>query len=329
MKKRLTSASVLEIPDTSKAFEVFCDASYHGPDCVFMQEKRPVAYASRQLKVHERNYPMHDIKLTTIFFALKTWRHYLYESRFQIFSDHKSLKYLFGQNELNMRQRRWMKYLKDFDFELQYHPGKVNVVADALSRKQMHMSALMVKEFLLIKKFRDMNLGFQLSQDHLWCSHLRISNDFLGKIKVGQNEDRTKDELKKMILEEGHKSRLSIHPDMTKMYKDLKESFWWSGMKQDVAKFVSSCLMKWDNILMDFVTHLPRSSRGHDYIWVIVDRLTNIAHLLPINLRMSMEKLAELSGSKVYLKVLAEIAGGFRFKVEDEFSISSSNRWTN
>jgi len=132
MKKCLTSAPVLVIPDTEKMFEVYCDASYQGLGCVEMQEKRVVAYASRQLKVHEKNYPTHDLELAAIVFALKSWRHYLYGSQFQVFSDHKSLKYLFDQKELNMRQRMWMEYLKDYDFELLYHPGKANVVADAV-----------------------------------------------------------------------------------------------------------------------------------------------------------------------------------------------------
>jgi len=110
-----------------------------------MQEKRPVAYAFRQLKVHEKNYPTHDLELAVLVFALKTWRHYLYGSQFQVFSDHKSLKYMFNQKELNMRQRCWMEYLKDYDFELLYHPGKANVVADALSQKRMHISGMMVK----------------------------------------------------------------------------------------------------------------------------------------------------------------------------------------
>jgi len=103
MKKRLTTALVLAIPDTSKRFEVYCDASYQGLGCVLMQEKRPVGYASRQLKVHEKNNPTHDLELIVVVFALKTWRHYLYGSQFQVFSDHKTLKYLFDQKELNMR----------------------------------------------------------------------------------------------------------------------------------------------------------------------------------------------------------------------------------
>ena len=91
------------------------------------------------------------------------WRHYLFGSKFEVFSDHKSLKYLFSQKELNMRQRRWLEFLKDYDFELSYHPGKANVVADALSRKSLHMSALMVREMDLLQQFRDLSLAFEVT----------------------------------------------------------------------------------------------------------------------------------------------------------------------
>jgi len=116
-----------------------------------MQEKKAVACASRQLKVHERNYPTHDLELAVIVFALKIYRHYLYGAQFRVSSYHKSLKYLFDQKELNMRQRRWMEFLKDYDFELLYHPGKANVVADALSRKTVHTTHLMIKEAELLE----------------------------------------------------------------------------------------------------------------------------------------------------------------------------------
>ncbi|GAU45204.1 hypothetical protein TSUD_139090 [Trifolium subterraneum] len=135
LKRKLTTAPMLILPDEKESFVVYCDASKLGLGGVLMQKGKFVAYASRQLKVHERNYPTHDLELAVVVFALKVWRHYLYGSRFEVFSDHKSLKYLFDQKELNMRQRRWLEFLKDYDFELSYHPGKDNVVADALSRK--------------------------------------------------------------------------------------------------------------------------------------------------------------------------------------------------
>ena len=137
---------------------MYCHASKMGLGGVLMQNRHFVAYASRQLKVHEKNYPTHDLELAAVVSVLTIWRHYLYGSKFEVLSDHKSLKYLFDQKELNMRQRRWLEYLKDFDFQLSYHPGKANVVADALSRKSLHMSTLMVKELELIEQFRDMSI---------------------------------------------------------------------------------------------------------------------------------------------------------------------------
>ena len=100
-----------------------------------MQSRRVVAYGSLQLKNHEQNYPTHDMELAAVVFALNIWCHYLYGEEFEVYSDHKSLKYIFMQRDLNMRQRRWMEFLEDYDFILHYHPGKANVVADALSRK--------------------------------------------------------------------------------------------------------------------------------------------------------------------------------------------------
>nr|ABD28293.1 RNA-directed DNA polymerase (Reverse transcriptase); Zinc finger, CCHC-type; Peptidase aspartic, active site; Retrotransposon gag protein [Medicago truncatula] len=150
LKKRLTTAPVLILPKSDEPFVVYCDASKLGLGGVLMQEGKVVAYASRQLRIHEKNYPTHDLELAAVVFVLKIWRHYLYGSRFEVFSDQKSLKYLFDQKELNMRQRRWLELLKDYDFGLNYHPGKANVVADALSRKTLHMSAMMVREFELL-----------------------------------------------------------------------------------------------------------------------------------------------------------------------------------
>ncbi|KAI5396664.1 hypothetical protein KIW84_062758 [Lathyrus oleraceus] len=118
----MTTAPILILPSPSEPFEVFCDASLLGLGGVLMQNKQVIAYASRQLRVHEKNYPTHDLELAAVVFVLKLWRHYLYGSRFEVFSDHKSLKYLFDQKELNMRQRRWLEFLKDYDFGLNYHP---------------------------------------------------------------------------------------------------------------------------------------------------------------------------------------------------------------
>ncbi|RDX96002.1 Tf2-9, partial [Mucuna pruriens] len=158
-------------------FVVYCDASKNGLGCMLMKEGKVVTYASRKLRIHEGSYPTHDLELADVVFALKIWRHYLYGSRFEVFSGHKSLKYLFDQMELIMRQKRWTKFLKDYDFELKYHLGKANVVVDALSRKSLHMASFMVQEMTLLKKFRDMNLNVSLNALSLKLNRLEICSD--------------------------------------------------------------------------------------------------------------------------------------------------------
>ena len=137
LKEKLTLAPVLTLPEGPDGYIVCCDASRVGLGCVLMQHGKVIAYASRQLKRHEQNYPTHDLELAAVIHALKIWRHYLYGVHVNVCTDHKSLQYLFKQKELNLRQRRWLKLLKDYGIDILYHPGKANVVADALSRKSM------------------------------------------------------------------------------------------------------------------------------------------------------------------------------------------------
>jgi len=262
LKQRLMTASIFILPKSDEPFVVYYDASKLGLGGVLMQYNKVVAYASRQLRIHERNYTTLDLELVVVVFVLKIWRHYLYGSRFEVFSDHKSLKYLFDQKELNMRQRRWLELLKDYDFGLNYHPGKANVVADALSRKTLHMSAMMVKELELLEQFRDLSLICEVSSQSVKLGMLKIKSEFLNSIKEAQKEDvklvdlmvgnnQTEDsdlvddqgvmrfqnricipdnaKMKKIILEKSHRSNLSIHPGATKMYPDLKKLFWCPG----------------------------------------------------------------------------------------------------
>ncbi|GKC13744.1 putative reverse transcriptase domain-containing protein [Tanacetum coccineum] len=129
-------APILALPEGNDDFVVYCDASHQGLGVVLMQREKVIAYASRQLKPHEENYTTHDLELGAVVFALKIWRHYLYGTKCTVFTDHKSLQHILDQKELNMRQRRWLELLADYDCEIRYHPGKANVVADALSRKE-------------------------------------------------------------------------------------------------------------------------------------------------------------------------------------------------
>ncbi|GKC97014.1 putative reverse transcriptase domain-containing protein [Tanacetum coccineum] len=135
LKDNLCNALTLSLSDGLEDFVVYCDASNPRLECVLMQRGKVIAYASRQLKIHEKNYTTHDLELGAVVFALKTWRHYLWGTESVIYTDHKSLQHIFDQKELNMRQRRWIELFSDYDCEIHYHPGKANVVADTLKKK--------------------------------------------------------------------------------------------------------------------------------------------------------------------------------------------------
>ncbi|GJW87561.1 putative nucleotidyltransferase, ribonuclease H [Tanacetum coccineum] len=136
LKNNLCDAPILSLPDGIEDFVVYCDASNQGLGCVLMQRGKVIAYAPRQLKIHEKDYTTHDLELGVVVFAFKTWRHYLYGTKSVIYTDHKSLQHIFDQKELNMHQKRWIELFSDYECEIRYHPSKANVVADALSRKE-------------------------------------------------------------------------------------------------------------------------------------------------------------------------------------------------
>jgi hypothetical protein len=180
LKVLLTTAPVLAQLDIEKPFDVYCDASGSGLECVLMQEGGVIAYASRQLRRHEEHYPTHDLELATIVHALKIWRHYLLGNICHVYTDHKSLKYIFTQSKLNMRQRRWLELIKDYDLEIHYHPGKANVVADALSRKaSSHCLTMSIPETTLCQEMENLNLGMI---QHGTLTQLKLESVLLQRI---------------------------------------------------------------------------------------------------------------------------------------------------
>ncbi|GAA0187596.1 hypothetical protein LIER_34883 [Lithospermum erythrorhizon] len=195
LKKRITSAPVLTLPSDSEGYIIYSDASHQGLRYVVMQNGRMVAYASRQLKNHERNYPTHDLELAAIVFALTIWRHYLYGVTCQIFTDHKSLKYLPTQKYLNLRQMRWMEFISDYDCSIEYHPGKPNVVADALSRKEKLFSLqILIKEPIADLKRIGVNFGVGVNGNIL--AQIRVRLSLLDRILESQQKD---EKLQKII----------------------------------------------------------------------------------------------------------------------------------
>jgi hypothetical protein len=200
LKKRLTTASILVMLDIEKPFSIYCDVSGQGLGCVLMQDGHVVVYASWQLRKHEVHYPIHDLELAVVVHALKIWRHYLMEKRCELYTNHKSLKYIFTQLNLNLRQRRWLELIKDYDLGINYHPGKANVVADALSWRS-HVSYLVVNSmpFELCEEFDKLNLRIIANTEAM---EMEAGSSLLQEIRRGQQEDDKVQEIKCNIKEE-------------------------------------------------------------------------------------------------------------------------------
>nr|GEV34048.1 putative reverse transcriptase domain-containing protein [Tanacetum cinerariifolium] len=267
------------------------------------------------LKVHEKNYTTHDLELGSAVFALKIWRNYLYGIKSVIYTNHKSLQHIFSQKELNMRQRHWIELFSDYDFEIRYHHGKANVVADSLTQKEaVDESVSYKKDRILTAQKEVVNefVGLQKGLDDMIKQRSNGTLYYLDQIRVPLKGD-----VRTMIMDEAHKSKYYVHSRADKMYYDLKDRYWWPGMKKDIAKYVSKCLTcikvkavhqrpssllqqpeipvcKWEGIAMDFVTKFPRTSSGHDTIWVFIDRLTKYAYFLPMRKDFKMDRLARL-----------------------------------
>ncbi|GKA16951.1 putative reverse transcriptase domain-containing protein [Tanacetum coccineum] len=302
LKQKLCSAPILALPEGSKDFIAYCDASKKGLGAVLMQREKVISYASRQLKIHEKNYTTHDLELGAVVFALKIWRHYLYGTKCTVFTDHKSLQHILDQKELNMRQRRWLELLSDYDCDIRYHPGKANVVVDALSRKErepplrvralvMTISLDLPKQILKaqtearkLENIKNEDVGGMLVENAKYPEAIGRKSwnpvrmePYASMAGVGY--------LVMAIMDESHKSKAMLTCAKVKAEHQRP-----SGLlvQPKIPEW------KWDNITMDFVTKLPKTSQGYDTIWVIVDRLTKSAIFTPMRETDPLDKLARL-----------------------------------
>ncbi|GJT98170.1 putative reverse transcriptase domain-containing protein [Tanacetum coccineum] len=301
LKQKLCSAPILALPEGSKDFIVYCDASIKGLGVVLMQREKVIAYASRQLKIHEKNYTTHDLELRAVVFSLKLWRHYLYGTKWKanVVADALSRK----EQEPPLRVRALV-------MTIGLNLPKQILDAQTEARKLENIKNEDVGGMLLEK-----------SKDPKKLRTEKLEPRANGTLCLnGRSWLPCYGDLRTVIMHESHKSKYSIHPGSEKMYQDMKKLYWWPNMKANIATYVSKCLTcakvkvehqrpsgllvqpdipqwKWDNITMDFVTKLPKSSQGYDTIWVIVDRLTKSAIFVPMRETDPMDKLA-----RMYLK---------------------------
>ncbi|GJU87022.1 putative reverse transcriptase domain-containing protein [Tanacetum coccineum] len=279
--------------EKSEDFIVYCDASKKGLGAVLMQREKVISYASRQLKIHEKNYTTHDLELGAVVFALKIWRHYL---KANVVADALSRK----EREPPLRVRALVMTI-GLDLPKQI----LNAQTEARKPeniKNEDVGGMLIENAKYPEAIRTEKL--EPRTDGTLCLNGRSWLPCYGDLRT-------------VIMHESHKSKYSIHPGSEKMYQDVKKLYWWPNMKADIATYVSKCLTcakvkaehqrqsgllvqpeipqwKWDNITMDFVTKLPRSSQGYDTIWVIVDRLTKSAIFIPMKETDPLEKLARL-----------------------------------
>nr|GEV51032.1 hypothetical protein [Tanacetum cinerariifolium] len=289
IREKLCNVHVLALLDGPNDFVVYYDASKQGFGSVLMQRGKVIVYASRQLKTHEKNYTTHDLKLGAMVFALKIWRHYLYGTKSVIYTDHKKEEHevhlkmlldLLKKEKLYAKFSKCESWLKEVQF-LRHMVNCDGIHVDPSKEKlcNVHVLALLdgPNDFVVYCDASKQETHFERRDDGGIYFFDRIWIPSVGGVR-------------KLIMDEAHTSIYSIHPGADKIYYDLRDLYWWLG----ILKQPEIPEWKLEKITMDLVTKLPRSSDGYDAIWVIVDRLTKLAHFLPIREDYNTDKLAKI-----------------------------------
>uniref|UniRef100_A0A2N9I0N6 Reverse transcriptase n=1 Tax=Fagus sylvatica TaxID=28930 RepID=A0A2N9I0N6_FAGSY len=318
IKERLCGAPLLALPDFSKTFEIECDVSGIGIGAVLMQEKRPIAYFNEKLNGAALNYPTYDKELYALVRALETWQHYLWPKEFVIHTDHESLKHLKGQGKLNRRHAQWMEFIETFPYVIKYKQGKENIVADALSRRYALISTLNAKllGFEYVKELYvnddDFASVFAACEKATFGKFYRLDGYLFRENRLCVPNSS----MRELLVREAHGGGLMGHFGVRKTLDVLHEHFFWPKMKRDVERVCSRCVTcrqaksrvlphglytplpvpsaPWVDISMDFVLGLPRSRKGRDSIFVVVDRFSKMAHFISCHKTDDATHIADL-----------------------------------
>ncbi|KAK1602536.1 hypothetical protein QYE76_017967 [Lolium multiflorum] len=320
LKKRLTEAPLLALPDFAKTFEIECDASGLGIGGVLMQNGKPVAYYSEKLDGARLNYPIYDKELYALVRVLEVWQHYLWPKEFVIHSDHESLKYLKSQHNLNKRHAKWVEFIESFPYVIKYKKGKENVVADALSRKITLLLTRLEFHILGLEEIKELYPSDAFfGPIFAKCSVDRGFDDFYlhdGYLFKANKICIPESSLRKLLLQESHGGGLMGHFGREKTYAMLSTHYYWPRMYRDVERLCRRCTTclqakstsnpyglyiplpipyaPWSDISMDFVLGLPRTKHGHDSIFVVVDRFSKMAHFIPCHKSDDASHIASL-----------------------------------
>ena len=323
LKHLLTHAPILSLPNFNATFELECDASGVGIGAVLLQGKKPVAYFSEKLNGAALSYPTYDKELYALVRALHVWQHYLRPREFVIHTDHESIKHLRSQSGINKRHVKWSSFIETFPYVIKYKTGKENVVADALSRRYA-LITMLSSQILGFSHVKHAYVGDEdFGEIYAKCEKHGV-DDFYRHDGFLFKSDRLcvpKGSMRELLVIELHEGGLAGHFGVTKTLSLLQEKFFWPGMRKDVEQHIGRCLVckrakatlkphglytplpipdtPWKDVSMDFVLGLPRTKRGKDSIFVVVDRFSKMARFIACNKTNDAVHIANLFFSEV------------------------------
>jgi hypothetical protein len=354
LKKAITSAPILISPDPSKPYVVTTDASGFATGAILQQDHgrklQPIAFMSHKMNAAERNYPVHEQELLAVVHALREWRHYLHGAKFEVVTDHMSLKHFLTQPRLSARQARWAEFMQEFEMKITHRPGKLNQAADALSRRPDHVelnnvSRIEVNDELL-NRIREMySDSSKKSAIIKLINGITESDDGL-LLKDGNRIFVPSDDgIRQSIMKEYHDTPVSGHVGIQKVCEMLSRKWYWPKMGKDVEEYIRSCPQcqqnkpsnqkpigllqplpiperRWQQVTMDLITQLPKSKKNNDAIVVFVDKLSKMVHYAPTTTNIDAVGLAEL-----FISNVVRLHGVPESIVSDRDARFTSNFW--